>query len=215
MRCRSRPASRPAPAALITSQAAEKAYRSAGPDATLAVDLALAAGAVLEWLPQETILFDGARLRRRLRVDLDARARLLAADMLVFGRQARGETFASGLLHDRWEVRVGGRLVWADALALTSAPGAVLDLPFTFAGARACALALYVAADAGERLALARELAAAPALRSGATCLGPLLIVRWLAADPAPLRQALQRFCAGFRHAALDLPARFPALWRF
>ena len=80
-------------AAVVTSQAAEKAYRSAGADATLDVALDLADGAWLEWLPQETILFDGARLRRRLRVDAAAQARLLAIDMLVFGRRARGERF--------------------------------------------------------------------------------------------------------------------------
>jgi urease accessory protein len=94
--------------AVITSQAAEKAYRSAGRDARFAVDLALAERTWLEWLPQETILFDGARLRRSLRVDLDPGAALLAADMLVFGRPARGETYARGLLRDRIELRVGG-----------------------------------------------------------------------------------------------------------
>jgi urease accessory protein len=51
-------------------------------------------------------------------------------------------------------------------------------------------------------------------VRSGATCLGPVLIVRWLAADPAPLRRALQGFCAAFRHAAAGLPARMPANWQ-
>jgi urease accessory protein len=199
--------------ALITSQAAEKVYRSAGADATVDVGLELADQAWLEWLPQETILFDQARLRRTLRVDATPQARLMAADMIVFGRRARGERFATGLFRDRWEVRVGGRLVWADALHLTE-PGALLDAPFAFAGAAALATCIYLAPDAKQRIGLARGLAESPDVRSGATNLGPLLIVRWLAADPAPLRRALQRFCARFRHAVAGLPERVPAIWR-
>jgi urease accessory protein len=102
-------------AAVVTSQAAEKAYRSAGADATLDVDLELGDGTWLEWLPQETILFNGARLRRRLRVAAAAPARLVATDMLVFGRRARGERFQRGFFYDRREVRVGHHLAWADA----------------------------------------------------------------------------------------------------
>jgi urease accessory protein len=200
-------------AAVVTSQAAEKVYRSAGADATVDVGLELADQAWLEWLPQETILFDRARLRRTLRVDVTPQARLVAADMIVFGRRARGERFQTGLFRDRWEVRVGGRLVWADALHLTE-PGAILDAPIAFAGAAALATCIYLAPDAKQRIGLARDLAESPDVRSGATNLGPLLIVRWLAADPAPLRQVLQRFCARFRHAVADLPKQAPAIWR-
>jgi predicted RNA binding protein YcfA (HicA-like mRNA interferase family) len=102
----------PGAAAMITTQAAEKVYRSAGALSTLDVRLALAADAWLEWLPQETILFDRARLRRRLVLDLAQSARLLAADLLVFGRRVRGERFQDGFFHDRWQVRLAGRLVW-------------------------------------------------------------------------------------------------------
>jgi urease accessory protein len=200
-------------AAVITSQAAEKVYRSAGADATLDVDLTLADDTWLEWLPQETILFDGARLRRRLRVDAAVQARLLAADMLVFGRRARGERFQSGFLFDRWEVRIGRRLVWADALRLAPEPGALLDAPFGFAGAGSFATCIYVAPNAGDRVGLARELAESPEVRSSATCVGPVLIVRWLAADPASVRRALQQFCARFRRAVAGWPERVPAIW--
>jgi urease accessory protein len=200
-------------AAVITSQAAEKVYRSAGAEATVDVELDLADGAWMEWLPQETILFDRARLRRTLRIDAAARARLMAVDMFVFGRRARGERFQVGLLRDRWEVRVGRRLVWADALHLAD-PGVILDAPFGFAGAAAFATCIYLAPDAKERIQLARDLAESPDVRSGASGIGPMLVVRWLAADPAPLRQALQRFCARFRHAVAGLPERVPAIWR-
>jgi urease accessory protein len=203
----------PGAAATITTQAAEKAYRSAGALATVDVRLALAEGAWLEWLPQEAILFDRARLRRRMAVDLAASARLFMADMLVFGRRARGERLQDGLFHDRWQVRVGGRLAWADALRLADAPGALLQAPFGFAGAGAAATALYVAPDAAARLELARALIEHPDVRSGATCMAPVLIVRWLGEDPAAVRHALHRFCARFRHAVGGLPERLPAMW--
>jgi urease accessory protein len=204
----------PGAAALITSQAAEKAYRSVGPDATVEVDLDLADRAWLEWLPQETILFDGARLRRCLSVAAASEARLLAADMLVFGRPARGERFRRGVLHDRIEIRVGDRLVWADALRLAPEPGALFEAPFGLAGAAALATYFYLARDAQEHIATARTLADAPDVRSGATCIGPVLVVRWLADDPAPVRHALRRFHACFRHALAGLPAQVPAIWR-
>jgi urease accessory protein len=114
------------------------------------VQLTLAEHAWLEWLPQETILFDRARLRRRLVLDLAESARLLAADLLVFGRRARGERFRRGLLHDRWEVRSAGRLVWADALCLAEDPGGLLEAPFGFAGTGAAVTAIYVAPDAAD-----------------------------------------------------------------
>lgn len=204
----------PGAAATITTQAAEKVYRSAGPLSTVDVRLALAEHAWLEWLPQETILFDRARLRRRLILDLAGSARLLAADMLVFGRRARGERCQSGLFHDRWEVRCAGRLAWADALRLVDDPGALLSAPFGFAGAGAVATAVYVAPDAADRLELARALIDRLDGQSGATCLAPVLILRWLGEDPARVRHALQQFCARFRHAVAGLPEQVPAIWR-
>ena len=204
----------PAAQVRVTTQAAEKIYRSAGPTCALGVHLIAGPEAWLEWLPQETILFDGARLRRRLRVEAADGARLLAADMVVFGRRARGESFREGLFYDRWEVRVGSRLVWADALRLANQPGTVLDGPFSFARAGAFATAVYIAPDAGDRVDLARRLAAGPDVRSGATCLGSVLVARWLAEDPAALRTVLRRFCSGFRHAVAGLPERIPAIWR-
>jgi urease accessory protein len=204
----------PGAAVLITSQAAEKAYRSAGTAATVTTRLDLGDCTLLEWLPQETILFDGARLRRSLSVEATTEARLLAADMLVFGRRARGERFRRGVLHDRVEIHVGDRLVWADALHLAPEPGALAEAPFGLAGAGALATCFYLAPDAEGHIAMARELADAQDVRSGATCIGPVLVVRWLADDPARVRQACRRFCTGFRRAVAGLPERVPAIWR-
>jgi urease accessory protein len=112
-----------------------------------------------EWLPQETILFEGARLSRRLDIALAPGARLLAAEMLVFGRAARGERFRHGSLHDAWRIRRDGRLIWADALNLAE-PAAALDRRFVLDGAGAMATLLLAAPDAAEHRAAARDLAA-------------------------------------------------------
>src|SRR5215469_14189595 len=94
-------------AATVTSQAAEKIYRSLGPAAAVRVELKVEEGGWLEYLPQETILFDGARLERRTSASVAPGGRLLACETLVFGRFAYGETFTRGLLHDGWRVTSG------------------------------------------------------------------------------------------------------------
>ena len=93
-----------------------------GRPAEIAVALAVEAGARLLWLPQETILFDRARLRRR--IDVDARRRrasLLMAEAVVFGRSAMGEAVEQGAFTDRWRVRRGGRLLFAETVRLDGA----------------------------------------------------------------------------------------------
>jgi urease accessory protein len=102
----------------VTTAAAEKIYRSLGPDACVDVSATLADGAELTWLPQETILFAHARLARTITVALARSAKLLVAEMVVFGRSARGETVHQGSLADRWQVRCDGRLIFAENLRL-------------------------------------------------------------------------------------------------
>src|SRR6185295_5826133 len=77
---------------VVTTAAAEKIYRSLEPDATVDVRLTVAAGGALAWLPQETILFDRARLKRTIEIALAADARLILAEAIVFGRSGMGET---------------------------------------------------------------------------------------------------------------------------
>jgi len=100
--------------ALITTAAATKVYRSNGSEAEQVIALKLASGACLEWLPQETILFDGARYRQKLRVDLATGATWLGWDLTRLGRSARGEQFDTGEWHSRIEVWQEGILVWVD-----------------------------------------------------------------------------------------------------
>lgn len=201
-------------AALVTSQAAEKVYRSAGADASIETRLAVGPGAWLEWMPQEAILFDRARLRRSLAIDLAPGARLLAAESVVFGRIARGESFGQGLLQESWRVARAGRLVWADSLRLEDDIPQRLASRAGFGGALAASTIVYAGEDAADRVALARGLLEdGSGVRGGATCVGGLMIARLLADSPQALRLALLGFWAGFRHEIAGLPARAPRLW--
>ena len=102
----------------LTGAAAEKIYRSLGPDTRVGVKLAVGPGAALAWLPQETILFDHARLRRTIDLDVAQDASVLLAEGIVFGRSAMGEAVTCGHLFDRWRVRVSGKLVFAETTRL-------------------------------------------------------------------------------------------------
>ena len=203
--------------AQLFGQAAEKVYRSAGVDTEIAVHLAVGPGGWLEWLPQETILFDGARLRRLTSANVAPGARLLAGEMLVFGRTAMGEAMTHGLVRDAWEVRREGRLHWADALQLDDTFADDLAAMAGFGGALAFASLVYVGDDAADQLVTARGLldamVATPGLRVGASVLGDVLSVRWSGTEALPLRNAFGAFWASFRHAAAGLPPTLPRLW--
>ena len=111
------------------------------------IKLEVATGAALAWLPQETILFDRARINRSIEVDLAADARLILAEAVIFGRSAMGETLENGFLFDRWRVRREGRLLFADALRLDGAIAAKLKAPACASGAVAVASVLAVPGD--------------------------------------------------------------------
>ena len=202
-------------AVLCYPQAAEKIYRSTGATCQIKVSLRAASGAWLEWLPQVTIMFDGARLIRRTDAVVAPGGRLLAGEMTVLGRAARGETLCYGLLRDDWLVRRDGRLTWADSFCLDGDIADIVAHPAGLAGASALATAVYVADDASEFLTAARGLlcAAPAAVRVGATMVNNILVARFMAADPQALRHAFGEFWAGFRQAAAGLPAALPRLW--
>lgn len=177
---------------VLTTQAAEKIYR--GPVAAeLAVRIRLEDGARLDYLPQETILFEGARLRRRLDVDLAEDATGLFVEMATFGRLARGETSMSGAFLDSWRIRRGGRLIFAEETRFGGEIGATLDRPAVGKGARATALLLFVGARAEERLADLRDALDlfADLVDAGASSFNGLLVARLAAPSPEALRAAI------------------------
>lgn len=203
----------PGAKALVMAQAAEKVYRSLGPDSRVSVDLTVEAGGLLEWLPQETIVFDAARLRRTTRLNLAPDAVALAGEMLVFGRQAHGESLTTGLVRDAWEVRVGGRLVWADALHLDGDLPAVLAHPAGLDGARATATLIVHAPHQEALRDIVRDKPAAAGVVRGATVVGGLLVVRWLGHDALAMREDFGGVWRALRVAVTALPPRLPRLW--
>jgi urease accessory protein len=196
-----------------TAQAAEKVYRSAGPDTRVTIALRAEAGAWLEWLPPETILFDGARLRRHARIDLAGDAGFLGGEILVFGRTARGERLTQGLVHDGWELRRDDRLVWADALHLDGDLPRISADPACLDGAVACATLILADKTAPRLLDPARAFIADSGVRGGATRLGELLLARFLAPDAAGLRRAYAGLAGMLRNEARGLPVLLPRLW--
>ncbi len=207
----------PGASAHVTAQSAEKIYGSTGPDTVIEIALRIGAASRLEYLPPETILFDGARLRRRASVDLAADASLLAGEILVFGRIASGERMATGLVHDGWELRRDGRLIWADAFHLADdSLGSLLSKmadPACLDGATACATLLLAAPDVARFLAGARETIAASGVRGGATIVAGVLVARLLAADAFMLRRAYVALAGQLRATQAGLPAILPGLW--
>lgn len=176
---------------VATTQSAEKVYRSDGPLTQLDVRLSLAAGAQLAWLPQEQILFSGARLARRLTVSMTADATLTLAEAVVFGRLASGETLGEGLFDDRWDIRRGGRLVIAEMVRLEGPLGALLARPALGGGARAVATVLHLAPDAESRLGEARAVLDGADGDCGASAWDGMLVIRMAHDDPAALRNTM------------------------
>ena len=197
----------PGAAAIATTQTAERAYASFTGLARVEVQLRLGAGAALDWLPQETILFDRSALTRRTVVDMAADARLLMLEMLVLGRTAMGERVRTLDLYDRREVRRGGRVVLVDPLRLGSddlcGQSAILG------EFRAIAALALVAPDAGTRLDAARQaLAGLTGVEAGASAWDGKLTVRIVARDGHDLRRAVLAVLPTLRQGPL------PRVWQ-
>ncbi len=199
-------------AVTLTTTAAEKIYRGAeagGAEAETRVGVALTLGpaAALDWLPQETILFDGARLSRRLDVDMVAGSDLLLAETLVFGRLGMGERMGSGRVRDRWRIRRGGRLVLAEELDIAGDVAGLLDRPALGGGARATATVVWVSRDAEAALDIARAALDGAELAGGASAWNGMLVARAASASPRALRASIVALLSGLRGRAL------PRLW--
>ncbi len=185
--------------------AAEKVYRSHGPEAALSLTLRLAAGSRLAWLPQETILFNEARLSRRIDVELSGDASLILAEAVVFGRAAMGEQMAQGVFTDRWRVRRDGRLVFAETLRLDGAIADTLALPAVGKGSGAIATVLLSPGD-DMQVAAVRALEEGFVGEVGISAWNGIAVARLCARDGAALRHDLIAVLA-----VLNTPV--PRLW--
>ena len=185
----------------IAAQAAERFYRALAADAPSRVRtrLTVASGAALEWLPQETILFDRSALDRRLEVDLAADAGFLGVETIVFGRAAMGETVRQGWLRDLIRVRRGEELLLHDAIRLDGDIAAVLGRPAIGGGASVVATMVYVAPDAGAKLEAVRD-ALGPA-EAGVSVWNGMMVARIVGANSASVRAAVVATLAVLRDA--------------
>lgn len=196
--------------AIVTSQTAERAYRSAAGSAEVTIGFDLEAGAFLEWLPQETILFEASRLKRNISADLKADARLLMLESAVLGRKAMGECVTSVLFRDSWRIRRDGKLVFADDLRFDGDPTRFLKGEATGNGGLAVATMMDCALDAEDRLARARTLLedlTNARTQAAASAWNGVLMARFVAEDGQALRATLTRFLTGYRGAEL------PRVW--
>ena len=196
----------PGASLVVTTAAAEKVYRALDAATTVDVKLSIGAGASLAWLPQETILFDRARLRRSIEIDLTDDARLLLAEAIVFGRTGMGEVMDDCGLFDRWRLRRNGRLVHAEAMRLDGAITGKLARPAIANGGVAVATVLAVPGD-DTTAAAVRALEGQFRGEVGISAWKGLAIARLCATDGAALRHDLVAVLSAMRMAAL------PRLW--
>jgi urease accessory protein len=200
----------PGASALATTQAAEKIYRAAKGGGHCAMDIAVrvSEGAVLDWLPQETIVFEGARLKRRTVADVEPGGALLACEMVVLGRAASGERFTRGLLLDSWSVRrptsrKSGRLIWTDTLRVEGETPTGAG----FGEANALATLIGVWDEPQPRFEQARALLETAAdVRAGVTLVNGVMVGRLLG-EATAVRAAAIRFLTEFRGR------RLPRVW--
>jgi urease accessory protein len=190
----------------VTTAAAEKVYRSLGPDTNVGLKLAIGDGAALTWLPQETILFDQMRLRRTIDVELAGSAHMLLAEAIVFGRAAMGETVSSGHLFDRWRVRLDGSLIFAETMRIDGAIAKRLAERPMAGGGAAIAGILKIP---GDEAAVAAVNAMEQKFHGdvGASAWNGLALARLVAPDGAALRHDL----AAIATAWSETPP--PRLW--
>jgi urease accessory protein len=190
----------------VTTAAAEKIYRAQGPAARLNIALKAEAGSHLSWLPQETILFDRARVSRRFDIDLAESASLLLCEIVVFGRAAMGERMLHGEFVERWRLRRAGRLVFAENIRLDGDIGAKLASPAIAKGGAAIGTALIVPGDEAlaERI---RELSESFGSEVGISAWNGFAMARFCAQDAARLRADMMAVLGRASGSAL------PRLW--
>jgi urease accessory protein len=183
-----------------TTAAAEKIYRSHGPSARIAVGLKADANAHLAWLPQETILFNEARVVRSIDIELAETATLALCEIVVFGRAAMGERMERGEFCDRWRLRRGGKLVFAENVALDGNIAKTLDRPAISKGGAAFGTLLLAPGDE-DTVTRLRE--AATASEAGFSAWNGFALARFCAQDAAALRADIVKILA---RAQMPLP---------
>ncbi|QXZ13678.1 urease accessory protein UreD [Pseudomonas sp. AO-1] len=195
--------------AQITSPGAAKWYRAAGP-AYQQLDLQVAAGATLEWLPQETIVYSAAQAELTTSIELEGDARLFYWDVVALGRPASGERFDLGHFQAHLDIRRDGRLLWHERQRITGGDG-LLDSPIGLDGRPVFATLLVTGEIDAELLERCRSLG--HAVRGDLTQLPGLLVARCLASEALLARAWLIDLWRLLRPALLGREAQPPRIW--
>ena len=202
--------------AQITTPGAGKWYRSNGAGASQHIALTVGHGGTLEWLPQETIVFDGARADMQTRVDLAADSRYLSWDILCLGRAASGEDFARGEISLFSRVDREGRPIWLERGQIQGSD-AMLASPAGWAGHRVCATLICsfpeLPQQAAALLASLRAIVPNDDGLHGITALPDPLIARYLGDSSEAARQWLAELWNILRPACCGRPAVAPRIW--
>jgi urease accessory protein len=188
----------------LTSQAAERIYRTLGPAADVKVSLSAGKDSTLLWLPQESIFFEDSALTRSLDVDLHEGATFLGLEPMIFGRTEMGERINQVSVTDRWNIRRGGELIHAEAFKL--GPNWPMSQA-SFGNNFAVATLLLVSPQAELLLQKVRKVLGP---NDGASAWNGKLVARLLAKDGFHLRKTLIQVlvaCVGRGH--------LPKCWTF
>jgi len=197
----------------VTSQAAEKVYRALDEPARITTKLRACEAAKLAWLPQETIVFDQARLSRETEIEVSSGAELLALEWLVLGRAAHGEQMVGGHITDSWRVKKEGRLIWADSFRATNEMFPHLHRKSLLSNCKAIGTLIYFGPRLEARVEFLRDIARSLDCRCAATSAGGLIIVRFAARASSDLRHALRDLLLQFSQEFGPGPFRVPKMW--
>jgi len=197
----------------VTTQAAEKVYRALKESACILTTLKASDTAKLAWLPQETIVFDRARVFRETHIEVTSGTELLALEWLVLGRTAHGERLSTGALTDRWHIVRDGRLVWADSFRITDEVVPHLSRKALLSDCSSIATLVYSGSEVGARLDLVRDLASSLECHCAVTLVGGLMVARFAARVSHDLRTTLRNVLQQFGNGLAQGPFRVPRMW--
>jgi urease accessory protein len=197
----------------VTSQAAERVYRALNEPALIETRLKVCNAAKLAWLPQETIVFNGGRMRRNTEIEISAGAELLALEWLVLGRAAHGEEIVGGEITDGWQVRLDSRLIWADRFRATDDVLPRLRSRALLADFKAIGTLIYFGPDPAAQVQFLRKLAPQLQCYCFMTVVSGLMIARLGARDGAELKADLREILLQFERTREQGPFRLPKMW--
>ena len=197
----------------VTTQAAEKVYRALDRPAQITTRLQAHENARLAWLPQETILFDKARIKRQTEVELCSGAEIVVLEWLVLGRIESGEEVGGGYVLDSWRVSLDGRLVWADGFLLSDEVFPHMHREALLSKWKAIGTLIYFGPGMTRRLEVLREIAISLDCKCAATMVGAIIVVRVAAVASIDLKRGLRSLLDQFSRELGPGPFAAPKMW--